>query len=357
MSAIKPEVVQQAAERSLNWLLHAYSAHGQGGFPHSRWICFPSRIAWKKDYPETSGYLIENLLNSTKPEAHLAAIHCADWLTQIQSQDGYYHSGVNYKTKSAFNTSQILFGLDAAYRHTGNPLYFKAMQNAFNALIENIDQNGHFTKYLYHEGYFASYYSRSIWPLLQIDQKYFNASNQPKIESALQLLYLNKNSDQFFNHCGFKPNAPAISHSVAYTLEGFLESAVLCQNHEMFQYILNILYKICAQIHSNKKIPAYYNHDLTGNYSFICTTGQIQMCCVLMKAYLYTQEETFKLSSEYLLQEILQWQIKKKSPEHAGAFPSSIPIWGAYFPFRYTNWTTKFFLDACYLWTKMNINT
>ena len=347
--------LKQAAQDSLNWLLTSYHHFGQGGFPHSRWMYLPSFLAWQKDYPETSGYLIENLLSSKNATVISAGINCAHWLQSIQSKDGFYHSGVDFNTKSAFNTAQILFGLDAAYKFSPDPGIFLTMEKSYDALLNNIDAQGIFKSHLYQPGYFASYYSRCIWPLLQIDQTYFNNKNVDQIEKSLNYLFKNKNEFGFFDNCGFEPNNKALSHPVAYALEGFLESAILLNDQHIEKYILEILNRICDQIHSHHKIPAYYENNITGDYSFICVTGQIQICVLLLKAYQRTYQNHYKEAAEQLIPSILQWQIKSGSAQHKGACPSSIPIWKNYFPFRYTNWTVKFFLDLCQLWDEIDV--
>lgn len=342
--------LKQAADDSLNWLLHSYSQYGRGGFPHSRWMYLPAFVAWQKDYPETSGYLIENLLSSKHEYAISTGINCAHWLSSIQSEDGYYHSGVEFKTKSVFNTAQIIFGLSAAYKYTKDQKLLSSIEKSYHALLINIDQHGKFKSYLYQPGYFATYYSRCIWPLLQIDQTYFNYKNQNQIAKSLNYLFKNKNEFGFFSNCGFELNKKALSHPVAYALEGFLESAILLNDLRIENYILEILNRMCEQIQQKNKIPAYYQMNLVGDYSFICVTGQIQMCVLFLKAYQRTNQIHYKEAADLLIPSILQWQIKSGSADHKGAFPSSMPIWKNYFPFRYTNWTAKFFLDLCQLW-------
>lgn len=348
--------LKQAADDSLNWLLNSYSQYGRGGFPHSRWMYLPSFIAWQKDYPETSGYLIENLLSSKNDVAISIGINCAHWLQSIQSEDGFYYSGVKFKNKSAFNTAQILFGLHTAYKYTQEPGLFTSMEKSYHALLNNIDQQGRFKSHLYKPGYFGTYYSRCIWPLLQIDQAYFNNTKQDHFNKSLNYLFKNKNEFGFFNNCGFEPNKSALSHPVAYALEGFLESAILLNDQLIEKYILEILSRMCEQVHHQNKIPAYYQTNMLGDYSYVCVTGQIQMGVLFLKAYKRTNQMHYKEAAELLIPSILQWQIKSRSADHNGAFPSSMPIWKNYFPFRYTNWTAKFFLDLCQLWEAIENN-
>lgn len=165
----------------------------------------PSFLAWQKDYPETSGYIIENLLSTKNEEAISVGIGCTHWLQSIQSKDGFYHSGVAFNNKSAFNTAQILFGLHASYKYSSDPGIFLTMEKSYHALLNNIDPAGVFKSHLYQPGYFASYYSRCIWPLLQIDQTYFENKNVDQIEKSLNYLFKNKNEFGFLIIAALNP--------------------------------------------------------------------------------------------------------------------------------------------------------
>lgn len=94
-------------------------------------------------------------------------------------------------------------------------------------------------------GYFASYYSRAIWPLLCIE--YFPEQREKATES-LDLLWENTNNYYSFKDWGFNPSKPGLSHTIAYTIEGFIESGVVLNRQEMINYCLNSLEVLCKVI-------------------------------------------------------------------------------------------------------------
>lgn len=344
----------EAAERNtLEWLENAYK-QGNGGFPHSRWMGLPSAMAWNRDYSETTGYMIENLLefnNKAKPGLSKLAELSGEWLLSIQSDSGCFHSGTKLDTPSVFNSAQILFGLDQLYQHTKQEKYFKSLEKAFLWLILAIDDDGIFKYGLYVNGYYPAYYSRAIWAMIKMDKDYFHSEHQPLLFKSLLNLFSNKNQYGFFDNAGFYPGKPAVLHTAIYTLEGFYESAILLQDNKMQTELRNILDRLCTLFHEHNKTPAYIYANFSVDFSFICVSGQAQLCALLLNVFFNSGKPEYKETAVKLFDQLLQWQIQSNSVESNGAFPSSIPIWGRYFPFRYTHWTMKFFLDACY-WMK-----
>lgn len=341
--------VMSAERAAMEWLCNSYS-HGKGGFPHSRWMYLPSPFAWQGDYAETTGYLIENLLDfnaGVVPGLSKMAEAAGSWLIHIQSKEGYFHSGTQFKKPSAFNTAQIIFGLDVLYTKTRNEKYFRSMSDAFHWLIEAMNEDGKCEKGLYVSGYYAAYYARALWPLMLIDQKYFNSTNESKLLTSLNYLYSCKNPEGFFNNMEFYPGKAASLHTVAYTLEGFYECSRLSGLVEMRMYIVNILDRIGSMIQKHQKTPAHVYPDFKADFSFVCITGQAQLCALYLKLYSDLRNPVYKDIAVLLFKQLLNWQIKSDSAEHNGALPSSMPVWKNYFPLRYTNWTMKFFLDAC----------
>ncbi len=349
-----------AEKRTIEWLLNSYS-HGSGGFPHSRWIFLPKPWAWTGDYAETTGYLIENLLEfntACNPEMKHVAASAGAWLVRIQSQDGYFFSGTHFNTPSVFNTAQILFGLDQLYRHTHESKYKDSLSKAFLWLIHSMNENAHFSVGLYHSDFYSAYYARALWAMLLIDESYFNSKYRNLLENSVDVLYSYNVSGQTLHNMGFFPDKPALLHTVMYSLEGLYESSKILGRSDIESCSLQLLEKLVNHISQMKSTPGKLFPDFSFDTSFICVTGQAQLCSLLLKVDRSIDFPLFRGTAHKLFQQLLNWQNHSHNSEHCGALPSSIPVWGKYFPFRYTNWTLKFFLDACYqmkrVWGKYN---
>lgn len=339
--------IKAAENKALKWLIKSYELGHNTGFLHSRRNFLPSAIAWRKAYPETSGYIIENLLKynvNKELNTDQITIQVANWLITIQNDNGSYNSGISTNKESFFNTCQILFGLKDVYDYTNDLKYKNAYLKSLNWLETCIDSNGNCTKGLYIDQYFASYYSRAIWPILKIQGK--NTSG--KFYKSLEILFTQKYRSDSFNNMGFYPNKNALTHTIAYTWEGFFESAKILDRSDIIEHCLQLADRVSFQIMKEKSLYAEYSENWIATKKYKCITGQAQFASLLCKSYLYKKKDIYFDAAVLLFKELLNYQNKSKNPEHEGAFPASIPNYASYFPFQYVNWTNKFFLDACY---------
>lgn len=351
LSHIHTDTLHKAEFEAFSWLINAYTNHGGGGFPHSRWSFLPKELAWKKDYAETTGYIIENGVSFNNfPELNTAKIclQAADWLCSIQHAEGYYHQGIQGSKSSFFNTAQILFGLESAYIASQNEKFKTSFEKSYHWLVSAAYDSNALQSSLYVKNYFGPYYSRAIWPIIKIDQKYFNSKAENIFEQKLLDIFLLIKTNGIFRFAGFTPQSKALSHTLAYTLEGLWESSLLLNNPILEEELLKWLKLLANKIVEDRNIFAEYDWKGVANRNYICVTGAAQFSALYAKLYGKYQSEIFKNCSVILFTNLLRWQITSTSIEHNGAFPSSFPIWQKYFPFQYTNWTSKFFLDACF---------
>ncbi|NOT38295.1 MAG: hypothetical protein HOP11_13060 [Saprospiraceae bacterium] len=339
--------INEAEEAALSWLRESFLKANRKGFAHSRRNYLPSIFAWRTPYPETSGYIIENFIKLNTGILHDTeeiGIEVAYWLCDMQHEEGYYISGISGNSPSFFNTAQVLFGLREANLFKPNEIYTKAISKALQWLLSCINDEGMCKQGLYKPNYFASYYSRALWPILLCLDK----NNNEKVKNSLMLLYDNRNEYSGFNQMGFMPDKPALTHTIAYSWEGFFESGLLLHDKSILEYCIKMSYKLLEVIKRDKKLYGIYSRDWKPGSNFQCVTGQAQCISNFCKAYEYSNDKNFLDIAEILLSEMMQWQVLSKNPEHHGAFPASVPVFGSYFPFQYVNWTNKFFLDACY---------
>ncbi|MDQ3142603.1 MAG: hypothetical protein M3Q56_10200 [Bacteroidota bacterium] len=340
--------IEAAESAALSWLTYGFNKFHRTGFPHSRIWYLPSSISWRKPYPETTGYLIENFLDFNKdqiPDAEKIALQAGNWLCSIQSEKGYYYSGIKKEKISSFNTSQILFGLISCYENNHEDIFEQAASNAYNFLLNQLDGVGRWTQGLYVNNYFPAYYSRAIWPMLLYKKKWGHSG---QLEHSLNYLFDYRCDNYFFMNAGFYPGQNPLSHNLAYTLEGFAESSIILQRDDIFQFVMNSLETLGNQIIKKNYLAGSYDVNWNGNYTFNCVVGQAQFASLFVKAFIWTNNILFKTIAIKLFQELLPYQNTSPDPEYYGSFASSIPNYGKYFPFQTVNWTQKFFLDACY---------
>ncbi|MBK7232326.1 MAG: hypothetical protein IPH93_08685 [Saprospiraceae bacterium] len=344
---METENLLKAEKNALAWLRYATNKVNFEGFAHSRRNWLPERFAWRASYPETSGYIIENLLNhnSLLASDHEIAIKTGDWLLKIQDPAGFFYGGINQKKASSFNTAQILFGLHALYQHTKASKYNDAIQLSKKWLFSQIQGDGKWTKGLYVIDYFPTYFSRAIWPLMLVSHK---EEESAILLKSFDLLWKQRDLASIFKNAGFFPNKPVLSHTMVYSLEGFYEIALLINNENIVSEIIEILETEAKDINQKKSLWAQIDPTGKKNYNFRCITGEAQMASLFFKIFRQHKNPTLWDAGNILLQGLVEIQIRSENKYNNGAFPASIPLYSTYFPFQYVNWTNKFFLDACY---------
>ena len=345
--------IKKAEKAALLWLFQCHKNAEEKGFAHSRMNFLPEFCAWRKPYPETTGYIIENFLSFNKtvlPNSERIALRSADWLISIQSEEGFFYSGLNNKRPSFFNTAQIIFGLNQAYVYTGHHKYLSAINKAKYWLLSCLKEDGLCNSGLYMESFYATYYTRAIWPLLLVCDE----DEKQKPIKSLYLLWNNKLENDCFQNLGFGPGQNFLSHTLLYALEGFWESSLLIKDELITNKIFNIVEMLSSKILSEKSLFGMYNQNWKAVAKMKCLTGQAQMVSLLFKLLKHQDHETLKDAAFFLLEEMLNWQRISDRPSIHGSFPASLPVWSHYFPFQSVNWTNKFFLDAVYHYHKVN---
>lgn len=88
------EELNHAEKAALEWLKIAHYKTGEIGFAHHKNLYYPSFLAWHKNYPETSGYIIENFLfyNNTKDNEQVRiARNTVEWLCNNHNGQGSFY--------------------------------------------------------------------------------------------------------------------------------------------------------------------------------------------------------------------------------------------------------------------------
>ena len=337
------------ATAALNWLRRSIDATGGQGSAHS----WHPLLGWGKAYPETTGYIIPTFFdyaaiwNDERLKA--LAFSCANWLTTIQLPSGAFPGLLVENTSpSIFNSTQILFGLTrAAQEDPANDTYRHAVQRCCDWLIAMLAPDYSWKKYAFVPGFTPSYYSRAVWGLVCANDLLQDQEVSEKMQKAMQhyaSLYLNTLS---LRDWGFKPGQPAFTHTIAYTLEGFLALAVAFQDAGVLQQTIRVAEQLLAvRSRAGKRTAGRYDELWQGDYSFICVTGNAQLSLFYQRLFERTRETKYQNASAEILAEVIGCQVLKGNLNRVGALPGSAPIWGAYLPFRYPNWAAKFFLDA-----------
>lgn len=336
---------------TLTWLKQSFDACGGSGS-----AAWNSRIrkpfsGWSEAYPETTGYIIETLLDyyHIYGENWMRdyAIAAADWLISIQKADGSFPGGLGTKgLSSVFNSGMILFGLESAFAFSKHQKYLICAQKTIEWLCKGLNHEGKWINAAYVEGYVPSYYTRVIWAVLKCNVHDKNLQTEEQMRYALQF-YREKFKDDFAaKDWAFAPGKSAFTHTIAYTMRGFLECAVLLEDKESLEVAEKIASRISEDLRTKGRIAGAYSENWIGDYSFNCVTGNAQLSINFSRLYQITNNIKYRLSAEQLFESVKNAPSKVALPGIKGGIPGSIPFWGKYMPLQYINWGAKFWLDA-----------
>lgn len=341
---------------SIDWLIKSKQPSGGSSAYHA------PLLGWIKPYPETTGYIIPTLIDyhhyAEDELAFRTAVDFGEWLLSIQSGEGYWFAGQHPPKKqeaSVFNTGQILFGLISLYKETKDSKWLTSLDKATEWLCSSIDRNGYW-KEGHYRGFNPTYYSRVAWPILLASTVLDNDTYRNKAILVLDTLIKKRNPNGTFSGWGFDEHGSAFTHTIAYTLRGFMESSILINDWESYgaktERALQKFYTLSEL--NNGRLDGEYNEQYSGKKTYSCITGNFQIALCLMRWYEKNNDLRLMNSASKLIEYSVKCQTSTDSIlSHKGAIPGSKPFWGRYMTLRYPNWSAKFCADALLLFLKL----
>lgn len=352
------KLVLVRAEAAAQWLIRSIKAcknNGSAAF-YSRWY-HPIR-GWSWPYPETTGYIIPTLItyaqfSSQSVYADLAAKQ-AEWIMSLQFDNGALPGGAVKNGKKAgpsiFNTGQMIFGLVATADHTQNDKFLQSAREAAHWLAEEVDPiSGKWERYSYKKGFSPAYYTRVCWAMLEV----WSRTGDPKIKDAavraLETIATWQRPKGSIENWSFHPSQQAFTHTIAYTLRGFFESAMLLGQEG--QQFLSVSIKpadiLRRRMELRGRLAGAYDLEFKGTYWYSCLTGNCQMALLWMRIYEFRKDARYLSAALKALQYVIDRQrMFHLDPNIRGSISGSAPLWGRYLILRYPNWAVKFYLDA-----------
>ena len=342
-------VIDEAIEKACMHLLLNQARSDEGGM-----ASYYFQTGYSSSYPETTGYIAQSLLDAAPyfPELPLkkAALKACDWLLSIQKASGGWQGGYIHQNQDevVFNTGQVIRGMTSAYLHTKQDKYLSAACRAADWLCSIQEPEGYWQKnvYLNTIRVYDTYVSAPLAQLGHItnNKKYLLAAEKNclwVVRSKQQANGWFQDADNTLSH-----NDRPILHTIAYTLDGLIESHIYLQHEEILKGAL-----LCAdalvKIWNEKGVfHGRYNSQWIGSESTI-NTGCAQVSVALGRLYELTKKEIYLNTKSSIDNFLIQAQMKSEElPQIDGALSGSTPIWGRYEAFCAPNWATKYLIDA-----------
>ena len=351
-TAVSPtlEKYQQHLRVTADWLVRSIDKGNGGSSAHF------SPIGWSKPYPETTGYIIPTLLNLAteldEKRFEEAAHRAGEWLLGIQMENGAWQGGLyptNDAKPSVFNTGQILKGMCALARSTGDSRWSEAADRGAQWLASGVKSENLWEHKDYQSEVTPTYYTHVAWPMLEAwsltgDEQCRNAAVQ-----VLDVMASRVQEDGGFEGWEFQPGKPAFTHTIAYTIRGFQESARLLDEWSRYGELVNpALDKIVRHAElGGGQLPGAYYSGWKKVDSYCCLTGNVQLAISLL--ILEARENDLRLVNAAA--KLVDYVVSCQNLNHPiagvrGGVAGSKPIWKDYMKYRYPNWAAKYHCDA-----------
>ena len=337
-----------------DWLKRAQDATNDGGFVGR----YNLRTGWSSSYPETTGYIIPTLLrlaDTLGDDEYLRrAERAIEFLLSVQLPSGAFPGAEiaeNSTNPSPFNTGQIMHGLQAWTKRTGDERCRTALFRAGRWLCEIQDPSGAWLKFFYQE--LATDYSAHLTCWLAEAGEFLG--DEPMLQaSSKHLAWVLRHYDaerSWFNLCGFSAQDHAahrsVTHTIAYTIWGVMRTAEVVKSAEGKAAAEGAAYAALRRLELSKRLPGILDHGWKPQANFTCLTGNVQMALIWL--HMYSEHGDPRLLNAALKSiDIVKaaQAMDAADPGVRGGIAGSQPVWGDYISHAFPNWAAKYFIDA-----------
>lgn len=338
---------------TIAWLRRAQDVKGRGGVA----ACYNlATDSWGEPYRETTGYIINTFLDlyhfNHDEDLKQRAVWMGDWELTEQQADGSFGEPNRQGTirKKIFNTGQIILGLVALYKLTTESKYLNSAVEAADWLLEQQDADGSWTKFTTKGA--NTYHARVAWALLELATVAGREKYQVAAEKNLAWVLSQVQVNHWFNHSGLSDQNDAITHFIAYTISGLLESSrfsiasqakVLAASQAAAQVLLEQYLSLPA----SQFLSASFDHQWQGQSSYSCLTGNAQLADLWLDFFVLTQEEKWLSGAKQMIDQLKTCQLlATDNLDLRGGLAGSYPVAGDYGQHMLLNWAAKFYADA-----------
>lgn len=350
---------------TIRWLSAAHDATGKQGVSAG----YDFRRRWLPPYPETTGYIIPTFLRYyrlTGDKDFLnRAIKMGEWEIQIQLPSGAVRGGIGINDYPVvFNTGQVIQGWVTLYSETREDRYIQAAQRSGDWLVSIQEPDGSWIKSTYNNRS-HSYHSLVDWSLFQLAE----ATGEERYKEAafknINWILSQMDGDSWINYMGFSGEDDPLTHTIAYTIQGLLESSAFItgeKRQQVISLVQNMAEKAMHTYERDKYNPygdpmflsATLNRKWHRTSSYSCLTGNAQLAIVWLRLYEMFDDARLLNASLKIIDQLKSVQdISTHRREIFGGVPGSYPIWGQYMKLMYPNWAAKYFADALMLQMKI----
>ena len=306
---------------------------------------------WLPSYPETSGYIVETLIQAAdalaRPDLRVRARHILDWELSIQDQDGSFpgHFGERGSFPVVFNTGQIMHGLVTGFEVFGRDDCLEAAAKAGRWLARCQDDDGCWRRNV-HNRCPHTYNTRAAWALLRTAEVAGDAALRNAARRNMEWALTQQNASGWFATNAFVPDRDPFTHTIAYAIRGLLEGGAVLREARFVAAALTAARALADAQRPDGSLAGTFADGWRPTAGYCCLTGVAQMGINWLRLRRITGAEDLAKPARRGIRYLKTTQRRRGRPEVAGAIAGSMPIWGGYSRFEYPNWAVKFFADA-----------
>lgn len=307
---------------------------------------------WLPSYPETSGYIVETFVAAAdildRPDLLARANRILDWELSIQQRDGAFpgHFGEPGSRPVIFNTGQIMHGMLAGYVQLNREECLEAAVRAAHWLARHQDPDGCWRSFE-HRDVPHTYNTRGTWALLATA----TLAGDGRLKSAalrnLEWASTQQQPSGWFANNAFTPDRAPFTHTIAYTIRGFLECGVLLRSERYIAVAATAARAVAKVQRTDGWLAGTYGEAWDARSRYCCLTGVAQMSVNWMRLVhetgLAELRDNARKGIAFLKR---QQRLDDGDSSVRGGIAGSAPIWGRYSMFEFPNWAAKFFADA-----------
>ena len=335
------------------WLAAAQDSQSDGGVAGR----YQLNRGWTSSYPETTGYIVPTFLALSRALLGAGfrerAARAVGFLMSVQMPEGGFPGleiADNRTAPSPFNTAQILHGLTAWHRETGDDEVRVAAERAVRWLLSVQDPDGAFRRHFYGER--AATYSAYLACWLAEWGDY--AADRAALAAAsrhLDWTLAQRRPNDWITLAGFDDEQhqadEAFTHTIAYALAGILSTAETLGRSDGIAAANAAAERLARRLELSRFLPGLIGSDWRGRSRYACLTGNCQMALIWFRLHSLSRNLPLVNAALKAIDLVkLAQPMGNSNPGLFGGIPGSDPVHGSYIEGAVPNWAAKYFIDA-----------